>query len=71
MLKKVMFNDCFEKSQGGLKIPDILKMPCREAGDPVKGRSHNVALVTNTRLCVQVVLYLELKPARGRIGAHP
>ena len=46
-------------------------MPYREAGDPVNGRSQNIALVTNTRSFVQAVLYLELKPARGRIGGRP
>ena len=46
-------------------------MPYREAGDAVNGQSQNIALVTNTSSFVQVVLYLELKPACGRIGGRP
>ena len=44
-------------------------MPYKEAGDR-KGRSQNITLVTNTESFVRAVLYLELKPARGRIGGH-
>ena len=51
-----------------LTIPGIMEMPYREAGDLVKGRSQNIALVTNTGSFVQAILYLELMPACGRIG---